>query len=103
MVLSNKVKISLSWLFLTAFMLIKVAGLHSLTHQDDLKHTKTCMWCHLSGTDNNTLLLVSEAIFDLQEVVPQDITITNNNYNSLASEKTPVCLIYNKPPPFYTV
>jgi len=103
MVLSNKVKISLSWFFLAAFMLIKVAGLHSLTHQDDLKHTNDCMWCHLSGTDNNTPLLASEENFKLQEVIPQSVIITDDNYISLASEKTPVCLMYNKPPPFYTV
>ncbi len=103
MMLSKRVKYSLSWFFLAAFMLIKVSGLHGITHKDDVNDAKDCVWCHLSGTDKNTPLIAAEEAFELQEIPSQESTIVINNYTSLATEKTPACLIFNKPPPFYTV
>ena len=103
MMLSNRVKYSLSWFFLAAFMLIKVSGLHDITHKDDVNDDKDCVWCHLSGTDKNIPLIAAEEAFELQEIPSQESSIVINNYTSLATEKTPVCLIFNKPPPFYTV
>lgn len=103
MMLSNRVKYSLSWFFLAAFMLVKVSALHGIVHKDDVKDSKDCVWCHLSGTDNNTPFIAAEEAFELQEIPSQEYNIVINNYTSLATEKTPVCLIFNKPPPFYIV
>jgi len=99
MVLSNRVKYNLSWFFLAAFMLIKVAGLHGITHTDDADDAQDCVWCHLVGTDKNTPLISAETTFEVEETLLQKPTLVINNYTSLAPEKTPFCLIFNKPPP----
>jgi len=103
MLLANRVKNNLSWVFLTAFILIKVAGLHGIVHSDDVDDTQDCIWCHLAGTDEKTPLISSSNTFEIEEPVLQEHHFIISNYSSLATEKTPFCLIYNKPPPFYTV
>ena len=103
MMLSNRVKYNLSWVFLAAFMLIKVAGLHDITHNDDVDDAEDCVWCHLAGTDKNTPIITSEINFEVEDLLPLEPTFVVNNYSSVATEKTPFCLIFNKPPPFYTV
>jgi hypothetical protein len=104
MVLSLHIKKRLSVLFLFAFVFIKVGGLHSLAHSDDAKDTQDCVWCHLSGTDNQTPIIVWEETY---KILPaQDFgqqKIQDNHYRSVVSSKIPVCLIFNKPPPFYTI
>ncbi|MEO2060305.1 MAG: hypothetical protein ABGW76_09520 [Mesonia sp.] len=57
----------------------------------------------LVGTDKNTPLISAETTFEVEETLLQKPTLVINNYTSLAPEKTPFCLIFNKPPPFYTV
>ena len=97
--LANRVKNNLSWVFLTAFILIKVAGLHGITHTDDVDDAQDCVWCHLAGTDNNTPLISAETTFEVEEIILQESILVVNNYTSVATEKTPFCLIFNKPPP----
>ena len=99
MVLSNRVKHNLSWFFFAAFMLIKVAGLHGITHTDDADDAQDCVWCHLAGTDKNTPLISAETTFEVEEIILQEPILVVNNYTSVATEKTPFCLIFNKPPP----
>jgi len=104
MILSLQIKKGLSLFFLLAFIFIKVGGLHSLAHSDEAKETQDCVWCHLSGTDKHTPII---AIEESYEILPaQDFgqhQLQDNHYRSIASSKTPVCLIFNKPPPFYTL
>ncbi|MBW2961613.1 hypothetical protein [Mesonia aestuariivivens] len=99
--LSTHVKHILSWVFLVTFILIKVSGLHGITHTNDKDDAKDCVWCHLAGTDQNTPLIAADTIFDFQEILVQETTLVINNYKSISTEKTPFCLIFNKPPPFY--
>jgi len=102
--LTQKSKNILAFVFLLAFVFIKVGGLHSLAHSDDANDTQDCVWCHLSGTDSNTPIIAAEENHELfpaqyfQQQKHQD-----NPYQSVASSKIPVCLTFNKPPPFYTV
>lgn len=103
MIWSLHFKKRLSVFFLLAFVFIKVGGLHSLTHTEEANDLQECVWCHLSGTDAHTPLLATGEAYDILNipVTPQQ-RLQNNHYRSVVSSKTPVCLIFNKPPPFYT-
>ncbi|MDR6299743.1 hypothetical protein [Mesonia maritima] len=86
------------------FIFIKVGSLHSLAHSDDIKNANDCVWCHLSGTDSNTPIISAETDYEITPIIIPEITReVQLSYHSVASSKTPVCLIFNKPPPFYTV
>ena len=104
MIWSLHFKKRLSVFFLLAFVFIKVGGLHSLTHTEEANDLQECVWCHLSGTDAHTPLLVAGETYEILSVpVIQPLHLQDTHYRSVVSSKTPVCLIFNKPPPFYTV
>jgi len=102
MILSPHIKKSLSIVFLLAFISIKAGTTHSLVHSDS--DTQECVWCHLSAKDNHTPIIASEVAHEISPLIlfniAKEVEIT---YRSLASTKTPVCLIFNKPPPFLSV
>lgn len=103
MILSLHLKKRLSVFFLLAFIFIKVGGLHSLTHTEEANDQQECVWCHLSGTDAHTPLLATGEAYDILSIpVTPPQQLQNNHYRSVVSSKPPVCLIFNKPPPFYT-
>lgn len=104
MIWSLQFKKRLSVFFLLAFVFIKVGGLHSLTHTEEANDLQECVWCHLSGTDTHTPLLAAGEAYEILSLpVTQPQQLQNNHYRSVVSSKTPVCLIFNKPPPSYTV
>ena len=104
MIWSLHFKKRLSVFFLLAFVFIKVGGLHSLTHTEEANDLQECVWCHLSGTDTHTPLLAGEEAYEILQlpVTPPQV-LQDTHYRSVVSSKTPVCLIFNKPPPSYTV
>ncbi|MDT0294082.1 hypothetical protein ACFQ3R_06130 [Mesonia ostreae] len=76
--------------------------IHNLVHSDN--DASECVWCHLSASDKNTPILAAEDSFEINPVIVHEITKSIQlSYCSIASSKTPVCLIFNKPPPFFTV
>ncbi|MGO3156454.1 hypothetical protein [Mesonia sp.] len=103
MILSPHLKQRLSIVFLLAFVSLKAGALHSLVHADDINDTQECVWCHLSATDKHTPIIAAEDFHEISPLllhhIANEVQIT---YRSLASTKTPVCLIFNKPPPFFT-
>lgn len=101
--LNQRLKNSTAFVFLFAFMLIKVVGLHSLTHQDNVDEATDCVWCHLSGVDQNTPVIASKANFELAPIHFHKEREVINHYTSVNSSKKPVCLIFNKPPPSLAV
>ncbi|WP_417885467.1 hypothetical protein [Zunongwangia sp.] len=102
--MSQRTKNSLSVIFLLAFILIKAGGLHSLTHKDDLNKINDCVWCHLSITDSHTPILATDNFVDTSLVIViQQFYKVDNLYQLTTNLKQPVCLIFNKPPPFFTV
>jgi len=104
MIWSLHFKKRLSVFFLLAFVFIKVGGLHSLTHTEEANDLQECVWCHLSGTDTHTPLLAVEEPYEVLPAQHLHLQQTlDSHYRSVVSSKTPVCLIFNKPPPFYTV
>ncbi len=101
---SQRFKNSTAFIFLFTFLLLKVAGLHSFSHQDDLQGAEDCVWCHLSGTDTHTPVIPAEETYEIATPVVVDSASEEISfYNFIPSSKKPVCLIFNKPPPFYTV
>ena len=101
---SQRFKNSAAFIFLFTFLLLKVAGLHSFSHQDDLQGAEDCAWCHLSGTDTNTPVIPAEEAYEITTPTIVDSVVEKIRfYNFIPSSKKPVCLIFNKPPPFYTV
>jgi len=104
MILPQHIKKSLSIVFLLAFVSLKAGALHSLVHVDDAKDAQECVWCHLSSTDKHTPITAADDFHEINPLIllniANEVQIT---YRSLASTKTPVCLIFNKPPPIFNV
>lgn len=86
MILSLHLKKRLSVFFLLAFVFIKVGGLHSLTHTEEANDVQECVWCHLSGTDAHTPLLVAGEAYEILSVpVTQPLHLQDNYYRSVVS------------------
>jgi hypothetical protein len=88
----------ISFVFLVGFVLIKTAGLHSLTH-DSAQDAHNCVWCHISGKDQNTPVLPVAEMDAIENPTLAPKPIYTSHYQSLQSFKTPVCLLVNRPPP----
>lgn len=96
--LTKNWKHTLSFVFLVGFVLIKTAGLHSLTH-NSAQEAHDCVWCHISGKDQQTPVLPVAEIEAVENplAVPQPNYI--RHYQSLHPFTKPVCSLVSRPPP----
>ncbi|TQD40669.1 hypothetical protein [Haloflavibacter putidus] len=98
--LSKKVKHSISFIFLFAFLLVEVADLHVLAHDDDDNSTpEKCVWCQISHTQADLTAVLPSASAEISSPIFFEQVYLQPVYSYALSNKLPVCSLYNKPPP----
>ena len=97
---ANRLKNSISFIFLALFLATKLIGLHVLTHEDDKDYLGHCAICHNIVTDTHTPavlhepaeLLSTNVEFALQDEIEA-------GYDFQISCSTCPSLLFSRPPP----
>ncbi len=101
---SRQTKHIIALFFLSAFILIKVSGLHVFLHNDHPNQANKCILCHLVNRDNATPVLAVDNSFHLNAVTQLFFPEVINHYTSIIREKPATCELFNRPPPIiYTL
>jgi hypothetical protein len=96
----NTTKNNIIFLFLTLFLLIKIAGLHVLSHTDSEDDIEHCIVCDIAVTHNltpvitpnsNDFLIVNITFFDKKNIF--------NVYNFAVSSALTTDQLFPRPPP----
>lgn len=88
------------FMFLAIFFMMKMAGLHSLVHEDDKDHYAHCVVCdHLLKSHDNpeTLLSNTEFTFLAIEPIPQGEIL--KDYGFLVNGVLTIGQLFSRPPP----
>ncbi|ASV30748.1 hypothetical protein [Maribacter cobaltidurans] len=96
---SNRLKNSISFIFLALFMATKLIGLHVLTH-DDPDCLDSCAICHNIAADSHTPAVLEDSGEPLSpaiEFVPQNEVAIG--YDFQVSTTTCPSLLFSRPPP----
>ena len=96
----NRLKSSISFLFLAFFLATKLLGLHALTHNDDKDYQDHCEICHNIAADSHNPAVV----LDYQEVIPQEVEFVlqkeiGTDYDFQVSYNSVPSLLFSRPPP----
>ena len=97
---SNRLKNSISFIFLALFLATKLIGLHVLTHQDDKDYVHHCAICHNIAADCHTPAVLDdsgEPFSPTIEFVLQNQITTG--YDFEVSTNTCPSLLFSRPPP----
>lgn len=97
---ANRLKNSISFMFLALFLATKLIGLHVLTHDDDTDYVDHCAICHNIATDNHTLALLNDPGESLSQNV--DFVVHHKveaGYDFQISCNTDPSLLFSRPPP----
>ena len=97
---SNRLKNSISFIFLALFLATKLIGLHVLTHDDDSDYVDHCAICHNIAVDIHTPAVLDdtgELLSPTIEFVPQNEVVTG--YDFQVSASTWPSLHFSRPPP----
>ena len=97
---SNRLKNSISFIFLALFLATKLIGLHVLTHDDDTDYVDHCAICHNIAADSHMPALLDdpgEPLSPAIEFVPQNEVATGYDFQV----STTICpsLLFSRPPP----
>ncbi len=97
--LSKKVKHSISFIFLFAFLLVEVADLHVFAHDDKNNTPEKCVWCQISHTQADLTAVLPSASAEIGSPTFFEQAYLQPVYTYALSTKLPICDLYNKPPP----
>ena len=98
---SNRIKNSVTYLFLVLFLSMKLVGLHALSHVDDKdEHAVHCVICDHAITHNLTPILTPDldvfSIEHTEDVVEQEVIV---DYNFILSSSIASNQLFSRPPP----
>lgn len=102
-VFTQKSKHILAQVFLVAFLLIKVSGLHAFVHHHDPAEMEKCVLCHMSARDSITPIMTSDNAVEVTIWVKKTYPQVINHYQSVNIENFKFRQFTNRAPPFYTV
>lgn len=101
--LSKKVKHSIGFLFLFAFLLVEVADLHVFAHDNTTNSPEKCVWCQISHTQAELTAVLPASSVEIVCPTLLENSYTQPDYTYAFSIKSSFCDLYNKPPPFVKV
>lgn len=97
----GRLKESIAYIFLALFLLMKMAGLHVLTHQYDQDQIVHCTVCHQVKISNHTPVLLSDAPDSTSHNLKSGHRPEIVRERNLLIDNTPTPdQLFSRPPPF---
>lgn len=93
----------LARLLLALFVLVKVSGLHVLTHADHPAGQDDCMLCQISQRNASTPVLLLGTAVDFGELIEIYFPESAELYQNPIVKKISVSEILNNSPPLYSI